>query len=269
MKRVAAYHFQLFLLRLGWQRFLQGFYYYKFLEYPLVYNNLGLSAASKYLDIGSGQSIFPLFVLQKQGCDVHIVDDGSIIDDSQKHYQKMLQKMNYEDAWGKKLIFQNTQDHGLLPFPDESFEVVSCISVIEHIRGDGDSAMMRDIARVLKSGGRAVVSFPFNNGDFIEEENSVGVGYFQRRYNVPEIQRRIIAPCNLAVEKVIYFKEVNTEIGMRYMKGSFKSVAWLLPFFSPFLWRVAHSYEGDFRTAHETVMDQKNIGVACLVFSKK
>lgn len=40
-----------------------------------------------------------------------------------------------------------------LPFPDGAFDAVACVSVIEHIAGDGDRDAMAEIWRVLRPGG--------------------------------------------------------------------------------------------------------------------
>jgi SAM-dependent methyltransferase len=50
-------------------------------------------------------------------------------------------------------------DAGQLPFRDGSFDVVVCLEVLEHVR-EPDQAL-RELARVLRPGGRAFVSMPF------------------------------------------------------------------------------------------------------------
>lgn len=44
-------------------------------------------------------------------------------------------------------------DARALPFPDGSFDTVVCVSVIEHIAGDGDRTAMAELRRVLRPGG--------------------------------------------------------------------------------------------------------------------
>ena len=75
-------------------------------------------------------------------------------------------------------------------------------------------------------------------------------------------------PSNLKVSKVTFFGERHLGFGQMYLTGRFKKFYWLVPFFSPLLWRVCYSYEGDFRNYHEPGLDKEGIGVACIVFEK-
>jgi SAM-dependent methyltransferase len=45
-----------------------------------------------------------------------------------------------------------------LPFPDRSFDRVLCVHVLEHV--DDDAAALRELSRVLRPGGEAVVMVP-------------------------------------------------------------------------------------------------------------
>ncbi len=268
MRKVQAVDFQIFLIRAGLKQFLSGFYYFKWLEYPLAYNHLELNREEQYLDIGSGKSIFPFFVLSHTQSIVNIIDNQSIIKDSLQYYKDTAKKMGWEGILGKRLFIHEARGEEEFNFPDGYFDKISCISTIEHLKDNGDSRMMKTIERILKKGGRTVVTFPFSNGEYIEEENASGVGYFQRKYNISQIKRRLIDPVNLKVTKVIYFGERFPSFGGLYLKNKLVKINWLLPLFSPFFWRVCYSYQNGFRDFHEKAIDKKGIGVASIIFEK-
>lgn len=269
MHKVRALDFQLFLWRFGFKRFFQGFGYYKWLEYPLAYNNLELESGNRYLDIGSGKSVFPLFVLAKNKCYVHVIDDQSIIKDSISYYKDTINKMQLNDKTKNKFIIRGSWQNEKYNFPDKHFDRISCISVLEHIKANGDSAIMREIARLLKNRGIAVVTFPFNNGDYIEEDIPEQVSYFQRKYNISAIKKRIIDVTNLTVKKVMYFGEYYVNFGKLYSQHKFGKVNWLIPMFSPLLWQICHSYQGPYHDFHEIEIDKEGVGVACIVLEKE
>lgn len=50
-------------------------------------------------------------------------------------------------------------DGAKLPFPDDSFDAVFCLEVLEHV--PEPAMVMQEISRVLKPGGRAWISMPF------------------------------------------------------------------------------------------------------------
>jgi SAM-dependent methyltransferase len=47
-----------------------------------------------------------------------------------------------------------------LPFPDESFEFVTCMEVLEHLPADLRPAAFREMQRVLRPGGRLILTVP-------------------------------------------------------------------------------------------------------------
>jgi 2-polyprenyl-3-methyl-5-hydroxy-6-metoxy-1,4-benzoquinol methylase len=48
-----------------------------------------------------------------------------------------------------------------IPYPDQHFDLIMCIEVLEHI--EDDSAAMKEIARVLRPGGKMVLSLPYRH----------------------------------------------------------------------------------------------------------
>jgi ubiquinone/menaquinone biosynthesis C-methylase UbiE len=268
VQNVSALDFQFFLLRFGIKRFIDGFYYFKWLEYPLVYNNLELHERERYLDIGSGKSIFPLFVLQNKKCNVHIIDDESIINDSINYYRKIIKEIKLEKTLKYKFFIHRANNGIKLDFPNNYFDKISCISTLEHIKEDGDSIMMKTIARILRKGGRAIITFPFNSLNYIEEENPKEVGYFQRRYNFNAIKQRIIEPSGLKLKRAIYFGERYVKFGKLYLENKFQKFHWLLPLFYYLFWRVCYSHDGDTGDIYETKRGRREAGVACLILEK-
>jgi len=54
--------------------------------------------------------------------------------------------------------YDTTLDLTALPFPDDSFDLIICCHVLEHVSDDRQA--MREIARVLQPGGHAVIQVP-------------------------------------------------------------------------------------------------------------
>lgn len=88
-----------------------------------------------------------------------------------------------------------------LPFPDESFDHAYSISVIEHIGEDGDYAALAELARVVKPGGRIVLTVPFKEvyGEDWRAEpvygeqtpHANGKWFFSRIYDHPRLGKLI------------------------------------------------------------------------------
>jgi SAM-dependent methyltransferase len=99
------------------------------------------------------------------------------------------------------------EDARALSFGDASFDAVACVSVIEHVPGDGDAAAMAEIWRVLRPGGvlhltTNVAAHPREirtarpvYGDVGEGETvadgAEGV-FFERHYTEDTLRRRLL-----------------------------------------------------------------------------
>lgn len=66
---------------------------------------------------------------------------------------------------------------GLKHYPDAGFDLVTCSDVIEHLEAPG--ALLREIARVVRADGLAVVSFP-NSWNLLERIRYLLSGKFRR-----------------------------------------------------------------------------------------
>lgn len=91
------------------------------------------------------------------------------------------------------------EDATRLSFADESFDRCACISVVEHIPGDGDAAAMAEIWRVLKPGG--VLHLTTNvarepDDVYLDQrlygEASEESGFFERQYSPDTLDKRLL-----------------------------------------------------------------------------
>lgn len=107
----------------------------------------------KILDIGCGAGYFLFMTLEryrKQGFNPTVV--GIDISDNQLSY--MVQRMAKE---GVDAVAVHASGE-YLPFPDNSFDLITCSEVIEHVRNP-DRAL-QDMYRILKPGGLLLISTP-------------------------------------------------------------------------------------------------------------
>lgn len=86
-----------------------------------------------------------------------------------------------------------------LPFSAERFDLVVAFDVIEHVNDDARAC--RELCRVLKPGGRLVLSVPLHSAHWTEFDALVG---HARRYDVPAL-RVLLAAHGLTVEQSATF----------------------------------------------------------------
>ena len=89
-----------------------------------------------------------------------------------------------------------------IPYPDESFDKVFSVSVLEHIADTGDGLAFDEIYRVLAPGGVAVITLPVYS-EYLEEwttnrsywrtkqDNDNQKFFFQRRYDLAALEGRL------------------------------------------------------------------------------
>jgi len=75
-----------------------------------------------------------------------------------------LNELIRRNVVSKKSIDVVGADITQLPFADNTFSLVTAISVLEHIPNQGDTACIREIARCLRNRGVAYITVPFTFG---------------------------------------------------------------------------------------------------------
>ena len=160
----------------------------------------------RYLDIGTGPSIFPSWVASKTQWDVTCLDKFDWVK-KQNEYAKKL-------GLDPKRFHVVVRDFLEAELEPESFDVITNISVIEHFEGALDSVAMEKSARLLKPGGMYLLTTPLNEGyardwflqqDVYGEKFTTEPVFFQRHYDVASFNRRIVQASELTERERVYF----------------------------------------------------------------
>lgn len=128
----------------------------RFIEYPFVYSVIGLDGKLRILDVGCCGSNLAI-ALASLGHEVCGID--------------------IRDYLFKHPYFSFVRGDILgCSFRESSFDIVTAISTIEHVGlgrykdpfcTDGDKKAMKEIARILKVGGKAIIAVPFGRSDTV------------------------------------------------------------------------------------------------------
>jgi SAM-dependent methyltransferase len=120
------------------------FFWFKF-TYPPIFLNAAANARGRYLDLGAGD-----------GGQLHSLISSAIADRFSEYYAADISAIRCrrlaETLPGVTVVVADAQE---LPFPDNYFDFIFSNQVIEHV--PDDLAMARELRRVLKPGGLAVV----------------------------------------------------------------------------------------------------------------
>lgn len=188
-------------LRLGGNGILKGLDYYRWIEYPvtaaLASVRLDRSQKLKVLDVGSLDSILPLLLAQ-HGSKVLATDINARVGVLRDQAQ-VLSVSSLESA---------IADVRNLPFRDSSFDRVTAVSSIEHVRpvSKGDVDAVREIGRVLKDQCIAVLTVPFGESYSVEVRQHSQLGrYIMRRYDYDALLSRLVEPLKGFDAEIFYF----------------------------------------------------------------
>jgi SAM-dependent methyltransferase len=108
--------------------------------------------------------------------------------------------IEYCHARGLKKVIQSTAD--TLPFADGSFDLVTALDVIEHI--DDDLGVLREIKRVLRPGGRLLLTVPAYRFLWGRQDE---INLHKRRYIAPEMRQRL-QDSGFVVQKLTYMNSL-------------------------------------------------------------
>jgi SAM-dependent methyltransferase len=166
----------------------------RYLELPEVRRELAARPGEDVLDLASPKLL--AVVLAREGVQMTSVDQlpGEI------------------DRWrsltaGEPNLRLEVADGRALPYGDASFDHAYSVSVLEHIPENGDEAALRELARVVKPGGRIVLTLPHATSAWDEFRDRPlyadhgpspnGRYFFQRWYDDAAVDRLVAAAASL------------------------------------------------------------------------
>lgn len=197
----------------GFKRILYPVGYWRYPIYTIMKKVLNSTKKLSVLDIGSPK-IFALYFAIKRGYHVYATDlqDEQIFSVWHKYYSDFFSKKSSKE---NGLLTTEFQDARKLKYPDEYFDIVYSISVLEHIPENGDTDAMIEIARVLKPGGTAIIEVPYAekgydtylSEDVYDKKYKGQDVFYQRHYDNNTLKSRLLSKIEMVVEKRIVVEE--------------------------------------------------------------
>ena len=162
---------------------------------------LNLSSGHTLLDIACGSGGPVLRIAERTGCAVVGVD---------VHEQAIATANSLAAQRGltERARFQVADATAELPFPDASFDAITCIDAINHL--PNRPRVIADWARLLKPGGRLVFTDPITvtgplTNDEIAVRSSIGFFLFVPR----DYDERVISQCGL---RLLVYEDVTANM---------------------------------------------------------
>jgi SAM-dependent methyltransferase len=209
--------------RLGLKRIFQSMGYERSGELPLIASRLLplFGKPIRLLDIGSGDSVFPSYILGNTDWDVTCLDKFSTVEKQPEYAQTILRGQPSEHRL--HVVRSDLLSAHLAP---ESFDVITNISVIEHVPGADDAQVMHESAKLLKPGGICLLTTLINDGharEFYVKSDVYGDRYndqpifFQRHYDVLSFEKRVLKPAGLIEKERLYFGDYGFQFFENFM----------------------------------------------------
>ncbi|MBP7652821.1 methyltransferase domain-containing protein [Candidatus Dependentiae bacterium] len=175
----------------------------RILEYLIPYEYIEKNCKTqkpqtiKILDIGSGYTIFPMWLLYNN-FNVTILDLPEKEDKLKLYFNLPVVKKHINDF---RIIIQDAKKIDL----GEKFDFITVISSMEHMYKE--MYIIKRLAGHLKNGGKMFVTFPIARKLYEFDDP-----YLIRCYDEKSIEKRLINPSGLKLLKMRYFKAYNKEL---------------------------------------------------------
>lgn len=187
---------------LGLKRLLLPVSYWRAAEFAFTARELGVTSGGRVLDLGSPKDLSLFFALRRnyEVVAVDILPDAIAISETFAHAQG-------RSGTGPGRVKSEIQDGRALKYADNSFDAAYSVSVLEHIPDTGDSTALRELVRVVRPGGRIVVTVPYDRvyretfvSGRVYERDFGQKTFFERHYDELTLQSRLLNVADVRVE---------------------------------------------------------------------
>jgi SAM-dependent methyltransferase len=205
---------------LGLKRLILPVSYWRSVEFSYVWAWLGAGTNERVLDLGSPKDL-ALFLARARGLTIKATD---ILESAVTLARRYATASGLASGPGGHLDCE-VVDGRTLPYPDASFDAAYCVSVLEHIPENGDTKAIQELMRVVRPGGRLVVTVPFDlrhRDTFVEHEvyergfDGSRPVFFERHYDQSSLHERLIGPSGGSLVDLRFWGE-----------GVFRAERWL------------------------------------------
>jgi SAM-dependent methyltransferase len=202
----------------------------RYLELPETKRQLAARPGDHVLDLAS-----PKLLAVQLGREGVRVTSADLFEDEVERWRRL--------AAGEPNVRFEQADGRALPYADASFDHAYSISVLEHIPAPGDGEALNELARVVRPGGRVVITLPYAQRARDEHRGKALYGaegtFFQRWYDDAAVGRLADTAPALRLEsrKIARLQpNLNTAYNRLF--------PWLLPL-GPFFGLLAREHEGE------------------------
>jgi SAM-dependent methyltransferase len=197
------------------------FHNYRPWEYAKVFAGGRFRPEDVVLDTGALHTYFCVYVSRFVGA-IHVSDNFYWASRGYITRQRLFtpeQWVAYVEQKGGGKLRGEAADLTTLPYADATFDKVLCISTIEHVKDDVRG--IRELARVLKPGGRLLLTTefnPFRGKPYTESDNSFYRVYTRRRLGELVAESGLAPDGDALLEKrnwLLARKHVNVFLALR------------------------------------------------------
>lgn len=232
----------------------------RYFEFHEVLNRLKHISFSSCLDVSSPRLIPLMLLKQNRSAFVNILNpDGMDILETQRLAAAL--------ELTKRCVFTNSTIE-MTKYAPESFDLITCVSVLEHIPADREAIEMMWL--LLRPGGRLILTLPcmaqpleqyISRNDYnVLSPGSDGYTFWQRYYDEERLQNCIFNIVGEPIKMVVYGERIR---GLFYRNASMKR---LLGSLYPY-WRESYMMAKEYRY-FDTVAELPGEGVVMLEFVK-